>query len=63
MTPVHKQAERILKQWAGEDAAGHSSPDAVAKRIDEEYQRYIASLRSVTAAIVAGTKANERRVA
>ncbi len=63
MTPVHKQAEEILKEWAGEDAAGHSSPDAVAKRIDEEYQRYIASLRSLTTAIAAGNKATQRRVA
>ena len=63
MNRARPRIESILRDWQGEDAADHRTPAQIAELIDQEYERYLASLPTNTAAIKAGQEASERHVA
>jgi hypothetical protein len=63
MTSQRKTVEQMLRNWKGEDSEQPLSTETLAERIDQEYERYIATLPGQTAAIKAGQQSNERRVA
>ena len=63
MTSQTNKIAQLLRNWKGEDSIGPTTCEQVAQQIDQEYEKYLASLPAMTAAIKAGQETHERRVA